>query len=63
MNHDVTHDVTVGVSATELAKLIEQASRISEMKRKVEMMEHEIAVIKLENKSIRDSLVRKGWIR
>lgn len=63
MNHDVTHDVTVGVSATELARLIEQASRISEMERKVEMMEHEIAVIKLENKSIRDSLVRKGWIR
>lgn len=63
MNHDVTHDVTVGVSATELAKLIDQASRISEMERKVEMMEHEIAVIKLENKSIRDSLARKGWIR
>lgn len=63
MNHDVAHDVTVGVSATELARLIEQASRISEMERKVEMMEHEIAVIKLENKSIRDSLVRKGWIR
>lgn len=59
----MNHDVTVGVSATELAKLIEQASRISEMERKVEMMEHEIAVIKLENKSIRDSLARKGWIR
>lgn len=63
MNHELHHDVTVGVSATELARLIEQASRISEMARKVEMMEHEIAVIKLENKSIRDSLARKGWIR